>query len=429
MTTPSGFRPAHFHRSVELLAAILNGHAPADKQMERYFRAHREMGARDRGNVAETVYGCLRRRRELEYWVGGTDPRDVVAAYLLRIQGASVDAVADLDRRPNAREVAARIVARRGEPPLAVRSNLPDALWSRLCAQLGTDDALRLAEALNHPAPVDLRVNTRLCTRNDLQAELRAVGFASEPTPLSPHGLRRYDRRPLFATEAFKRGAFEVQDEGSQLIALLVDPRPGERVVDFCAGGGGKTLHLGALMDNKGTLYAFDVNARRLEALKPRLRRAALDNVRAQWIKSERDPHVKRLRGTIDRVLVDAPCSGTGTLRRNPDLKWRPLDLDALVATQRAILAAAAELVKPGGRLVYATCSVLREENDDVVRDFLERHSEFECVTSSALPAPLPKELSPGAAGLSLYPHVHGTDGFYMAALCRRIEVPAKPAE
>jgi 16S rRNA (cytosine967-C5)-methyltransferase len=420
MATTTGFRAAHFHRSVELLAAILNAPTPADKQMERYFRAHREMGARDRGNVAETVYGCLRRGRELAWWSGSPEPRAWVFAYLLRVAGSGVDAVVALDRRPDTRAVADRILAQHGDPPAAVRANLPDPLWARLSEQRGSADASRLAAALNQPAPVDLRANTRVATRDELRAELARAGIDCEPTPRSPWGLRRHDRRPLFATEAFRRGAFEIQDEGSQLISMLVDPRPGERVVDFCAGGGGKTLHLGMLMNGKGTLYAFDVNARRLDALKTRVKRAGLDNVRMQLIKSERDPHVKRLRGTIDRVLVDAPCSGTGTLRRNPDLKWRALDLDALVAAQRAILAAAAPLAKPGGRVVYATCSVLNDENDAVVSDFLAAHPEFEPEPADALPPTLAKELSAGRPGLSLYPHIHGTDGFYMAALRRR---------
>lgn len=421
MASTTGFRSAHYHRSVELLAAILTGHAPADKQMERYFRAHREMGARDRGHVAETVYGCLRRRRELEYFSRSAEPQDWIMAYLLRVQNLTEDEVVALDRRARAHTVAEDILASRADAmPPAVRANLPDDVWLRLCGQLGQDAAARLAAALNQPAPVDLRVNSRVTTREELRGELTAAGFDSEPTPISPWGLRRRDRRPLFSTDAFKRGAFEVQDEGSQLISMLMDPQPGERVVDFCAGGGGKTLHLGALMKAKGTLYAFDVHARRLDALKPRLRRAGLSNVRPQLIKTERDTQVKRLRATIDRVLVDAPCSGTGTLRRNPDLKWRPLDLDTLVASQRAILAAAAELVKPGGRLVYATCSVLREENEDIVKDFLERNADFECVTSDAAPAALTKELLPGECGLRLYPHIHATDGFYMAALRRR---------
>ncbi len=420
MAMDTKFRAAHFNRAVELLGAILNGHAPADKQMERYFRAHREMGARDRGHVAEAVYACLRRRRELEYWADSGDSQAIVLAYLLRIQRLDVDTVAGLDRSPSARETAEQIQSRTPELPIAVRANLPDALWSRLTEQLGADEAFRVAQAMNAPAPVDLRVNSMRISRDALRDELRANGFDTVPTPLSPWGLRRHDRRPLFSTDAFQRGAFEIQDEGSQLISMVVDPKPGERIVDFCAGGGGKTLHLGMLMQGKGTLYAFDVNSRRLSGLKPRLRRSGLDNVRTQWVKTERDPHIKRLRGTIDRVLVDAPCSGLGTLRRNPDLKWKTIDFAALTTAQRDILAAAAELVKPGGRLVYATCSILNQENDAIVREFLASHADFEPVTAEALPPSLKGELLPESIGLTLYPHVHGTDGFYMCALQRR---------
>jgi 16S rRNA (cytosine967-C5)-methyltransferase len=232
-------------------------------------------------------------------------------------------------------------------------------------------------------------------------------------------GLRRADRAALFGTASFRAGLYEVQDEGSQLLGLLVEPRRRETVVDFCAGAGGKTLQLGAQMANTGTIHAFDVSHHRLERMRPRLRRAGLDNVQPALIADERDAKVRRLRGKADRVLVDAPCSGTGTLRRNPDLKWRPLDLDRLVAGQRAILEAAAELVRPGGRLVYGTCSLLREENEAQVDAFLAAHPQFRTVPAAEVLARRQVAIPLDGSYLRLYPHRHGTDAFFGAVLER----------
>ncbi|MBI5612418.1 MAG: RsmB/NOP family class I SAM-dependent RNA methyltransferase, partial [Gammaproteobacteria bacterium] len=346
-------KPIYLQPAAELLNAILTGTLPADKQMESYFRAHREMGVRDRGAVAEMVYACLRRRRVLEHIAGGErpDPHDIVAAYLLT-QGLSARALAAGGYRGDGVALAGR--ARTLDPDslaFNVRTNLPDWLAERLCAQFGEAETLELAEALARPAPVDLRVNTLKADRARVQARLAEEGFPCEPTPYSPVGLRRRERTPLFNTGSFKDGWFEIQDEGSQLLTLLLEPKRQEMAVDFCAGAGGKTLHLGALMANTGTVYAFDISAKRLEKLKPRLKRSGLQNVRAVAIAHETDERVRRLAGKIDRVLVDAPCSGTGTLRRNPDIKWRAVDLAALAADQTKILAAAATLVKPGGRL------------------------------------------------------------------------------
>lgn len=415
-------RAAQLQQAAELLDAILREPLPADRQIDLYFRKHRQMGARDRAWVAETVYGCLRRRRTLEHILSGdrVDAFALVAAHAL-LAGASARALEEAGFRGDPRTLAARV--RTLDPtilPFAVRHDLPDWLAERLIAGYGEAGAAAIADALNSPAPVDLRVNTLKTTREALQAQLVAEGHPNEPTPYSPVGLRRRERAPLFATPAFQAGEFEIQDEGSQLIALLLEPRRRERVVDFCAGSGGKTLHLGALMANTGTIYAFDVSAARLERLKPRLKRAGLDTVRVQAIENERDLRVQRLRGKIDRVLVDAPCSGTGTLRRNPDIKWRPIDLAALVDTQKRILAAAATLVKPGGRLVYATCSLLREENDEVVAAFLVTHPQFVAVSAAEILARRHVPLVTNEGALRLDPASHGTDGFYAIALERR---------
>lgn len=418
-----------FQHAARLLDAVRNGPPPADKQMELYFRAHRNLGVRDRGFAAETVYGCLRRLRFLEYIVGVEPaPSNALAAvYLLAAQGWSARALEQAGYKPEQgrAELEARALAARlrstdiASLPPDVQTNLPTWLLERLEAQLGAAETRALAEALNLPAPLDVRVNTIKADRETVAKRLADEGFPVEPTPYSPVGLRRTERAPLFKTQAFQDGLFEVQDEGSQLLALLLEPKRREVVVDFCAGGGGKTLHLGALMANTGTIHAFDVSARRLENLKPRLKRAGLDNIRTLVIDHERDPRVQRLHGKVDRVLVDAPCSGTGTLRRNPDIKWRALDLAQVTATQRTILAAAAELVRPGGRIGYATCSLLKEENEEIVQDFLASHPDFRVVPVNEILARRHVALPDAGEFLRLYPHRHGADGFFAAVMER----------
>lgn len=419
-------RPIHITQSTELLNAILSGNTPADKQMELYFRAHREMGMRDRGEVAEIVYACLRHKRLLEHLADSADPQLLVGAECLR-EGMSARVLEEAGFRGDARTMVTRIrTLDTVALPFATRASLPDWLAERLLAQYGADEALALGEALNRSAPVDLRVNTLKAKLPEVQQRLSDDGFACAPTPYSPVGLRLRERASVFRTKAFEEGLFEVQDEGSQLLSLLLEPRRGEMVVDFCAGAGGKTLHLSALMANSGTLYAFDVSAARLERLTPRMRRAGLSNVRPVVITNEREARVQRLRGKIDRVLVDAPCSGTGTLRRNPDIKWRTVDLAALVDTQGRILKAAAGLLKPGGRLLYATCSLLEEESEGIVSDFLSAHSDYKLIPVQEILTRRHIALDARNDGtLRLLPHQHGTDGFY-AAVMERIATPSQ---
>lgn len=421
-------RHTHIQQAAELLELILgNSSRPADKHMEAYFRQHRNMGVRDRGFVAETVYGCLRRRRFLEHVAGaeGTTQAQVLV-YLLATQGWSARALGDAGFTDEATALATRVrTLDKNALPLGVRTDLPDWLLERLLVQCGGEaEIIALAEALNQPATLDLRINTLKADRDSVAQQLATEGFATEPTPYSPLGLRRRERAPLFHTTCFQEGLFEVQDEGSQLVCLLLEAKRREMVVDFCAGAGGKTLQLGALMANTGTVYAFDVSQKRLDGLKPRLKRAGLDVVRMVTIAHERDARVQRLRGKIDRVLVDAPCTGSGTLRRNPDIKWRPVDLAEITATQQRILAAAASLVKPGGRLVYVTCSLLQEENQDIVRDFLQHHPEFHALSAPDILARQRisiENASDNDGALRLYPHRHGTDGFYAMALERAV--------
>ena len=299
------------------------------------------------------------------------------------------------------------------------RHNLPQWLVEPLKQQLG-DDFWPLVESLNAPAGLDLRVNTLKDKRADIQKELAKFSLKTVATPYSPWGLRLADKSQLGKLDAFTRGAIEVQDEGSQLLALLVDAKRGEMVVDFCAGAGGKTLALGATMRSTGRLYAFDTSGHRLDALKPRLARSGLSNVHPVAIAHERDDRIKRLAGKIDRVLVDAPCSGLGTLRRNPDLKWRhnPKAIEELTAKQTAILQSAARLVKPGGRLVYATCSILREENEAIAEAFSAANPDFQVLEAAPLLTHIGVENAQTLCRgpyLRLWPYLHQTDGFFAA--------------
>jgi 16S rRNA (cytosine967-C5)-methyltransferase len=410
--------------ATELLRELGKLDAPADGTVSAFFRRHRTLGPRERHALAETAYTLLRRRPLLLHLAqsgsGALERRLAILAW------SGADSLLRGALGPN--ELAWRGQVRALDASGfsdKLRHNLPDWLAAALRRDLGDDAFWRLVEALDAPAALDLRVNVLKARRDAVQAALAATGVDAAPTRYSPWALRVAGKPALNRNELFLHGEFEVQDEGSQLLALLVDAKRGEMVVDFCAGAGGKTLALGAAMRSTGRLYAFDVSGHRLEALKPRLARSGLSNVHPAQLAHERDDRVKRLAGKIDRVLVDAPCSGLGTLRRNPDLKWRqsPKAIAEMSVKQRAILASAARLLKPGGRLVYATCSLLREENEDVVAEFTQAHPDF-----AVLPAldalrgarvEHAEELTDGEH-LRLWPHVHGTDGFFAAAWQRR---------
>ncbi|MGZ5269312.1 MAG: RsmB/NOP family class I SAM-dependent RNA methyltransferase [Ramlibacter sp.] len=411
----------------DLLQQVLRFDHPADAVVSRYFREHRALGPRERATLAETVYTVLRRKLFFDHLapsgsgpkprrlaiLGFHGPRDFLLAALSEQEKAwlgqcdAIDPNGLLDRH---------------------RHNLPDWLVQPLKDQLG-DEFWALAESLNQPAPLDLRVNVLTDKREEVARELQRAGIQARPTPYSPWGLRLADKPPLTRLDAFVRGAIEVQDEGSQLLALLLEARRGEMVVDFCAGAGGKTLAIGAAMRNTGRLYAFDVSAHRLDALKPRLARSKLSNVHPAAIAHERDDRIKRLAGKIDRVIVDAPCTGLGTLRRNPDLKWRqsPEAVAELAVKQAAILRSAARLLKPGGRLVYATCSVLPAENEAIAQAFTAEATEFQPIPVAAIlrdvkvdPTGLTSGGAQGENYLRLWPHRHATDGFFAAAWQRQ---------
>jgi 16S rRNA (cytosine967-C5)-methyltransferase len=406
--------------AAEALTLALKFDRPADSVLHDFFRDHRALGSRDRAFVADSVYGFLRRKRTVDHLAPDAEPRYLLLAYLARISGISVRELAAATN-PNEQSWLAKIKEASLEGlSLPVRTELPDWVVERLGRHHAEPELLALARGLNEPAPMDLRVNTLKAERAAVRQALAAGGIEATPTPYSPAGLRVKDRPALNRHPLFLDGTIEVQDEGSQLLCHLVAPRRQDLVVDFCAGAGGKSLMLGALMHSQGRIYAFDTSSSRLNRLKPRLKRSGLSNLFPHSIDSENDIRVKRLAGKIDRVLVDAPCSGLGTLRRNPDLKWRqsPQSVEELKTKQAAILGAAARLLKPGGRLVYATCSLLAEENEDIVSAFLAKHSDFRQLDCAELLREARIGLDTGPL-LRLYPHRHGTDGFFAAAMAR----------
>ncbi|MGE5640608.1 MAG: RsmB/NOP family class I SAM-dependent RNA methyltransferase, partial [Clostridia bacterium] len=384
---PGRLTPALVGLATTVVASLLSFAGPADETLSRFFRQHRSLGRRERAFIAEVAYAVLRRKRSLEAAAGSAVPRALVVAALVRVLGYSGRALEDALSGEDLALVA-RVRATKAEAlPPAVRADLPDWLWQRLAAEHGEAQAMRIAQALLNPAPLDLRVNLARTSRDEALARLAADGLSASEVPYSPAGLRLAGKPAINRHPLFEEGLVEVQDEGSQLLAWLLAPRRGEMVADYCAGAGGKTLALAMLMRASGRLYAMDVSAKRLAALAPRAARAQVTSIHPLALSGDNDARAKRLAGKMDRVLVDAPCSGFGTLRRNPDLKWRHGEqaIAELARKQSAILAAAARLVKPGGRLVYATCSILRDENEDIAAAFLAAHADFSALSCAEL--------------------------------------------
>jgi len=486
---------ARLQAAIELLHAIHAGTSPADRATAAFFRNRRYIGAKDRREVLDRAYAVLRRRAALDWWIwkSGQAPRDRDRARLIAslalLDGWTADRIAGsfdgVDYHPPRLDEAERRLTKavagkaieNGEQPADVRGEYPDWIAPLLRKRFGDRMDAEMRTAIN-AASTDLRVNSLKATRDEAIAALKAEGIVAAPTALSPVGLRVHGRPPLATLQCFKDGLIEVQDEGSQLVALLTDARPGMRVADFCAGAGGKTLAIAAQMKNKGKIVACDVLEGRIDRAAVRFNRAGVHNVERKALSSERDQWVKRHAGTFDRVLVDAPCTGTGTWRRNPDAKWKlaPEDLAELAEIQRNILDSAWRLVKPGGRLIYATCSLLAEENEAQIEAFLAAHADFKLVPigdvwrevigadtlSSVIPpspvipaersesrdpchppAGLSHPMGPGSRRLpaavrddsegsgedradgrtlSLTPAQHGTDGFF-AAVLERVKV------
>jgi 16S rRNA (cytosine967-C5)-methyltransferase len=412
----------------ELVRLSLKFDHPTDAIVSRFFRDNRGFGPRERATLSGTVYNVLRKKLLFDHCApSGSGPKERRLAILGFYGPGDFLRNALSEQEKNWLDQCEKINP--ADLMERHRHNMPEWLVQPLKDQLGTQ-FWPLAESLNQSAGLDLRVNAFNAKRADVQKELAQSGIKAVPTPYSPWGLRIAGKPTLNKIDAFTRGAFEVQDEGSQLLAMLLDAKRGEMVVDFCAGAGGKTLAIGAAMRNTGRLYAFDTSAHRLDALKPRLARSGLSNVHPAAIAHERDDRVKRLAGKIDRVLVDAPCSGLGTLRRNPDLKWRQnfAMVEQMALTQAAILQSASRLLKSGGRLVYATCSLLVQENEAIAQAFSEANKDFRPLDVADVLSGLKVEASDALCGggdngpryLRLWPHRHQTDGFF-AAVWQRV--------
>lgn len=412
--------PFQLDSAIIALRTVLPLEYPADGILRHFFRENPLLGGQDRAFIAETVFGILRHRFFLENLTERITPRSLVLAYLVKFNGMNLRELTSLISESETKWLAEIKAIKLETLPLAIQAEFPEWLVEKLKQSMTDADILNLGFSLQKSAPLDLRVNTILAKRNQVLETLSQEGIEAQETPYSPCGIRLTGKPAINRHELFLSGKIEVQDEGSQLLGYLLAPKRGEMVVDFCAGAGGKSLLLGALMNSKGRLYAFDISEKRLNNLKPRFKRSGLSNLHAQRIANENDIKVKRLAGKIDRVLVDAPCSGLGTLRRNPDLKWRQSSqsIDELKAKQAAILSAAASLLKPGGRLVYATCSFLPEENQQVVQEFLNTHPQFSLLNCAELLAQQKIPLDTGEF-LQLSPLLHQTDGFFAAALTR----------
>ncbi|MFS6937034.1 RsmB/NOP family class I SAM-dependent RNA methyltransferase [Neisseria animaloris] len=416
--------PIQLEHTATVLADMLTFKQPADAVLSAYFREHKKLGRQDRHEIAETAFAALRHFQKISTALRRphAQPRKAALAALVLGRSVSINSIKDwLDEEET--EFLSNLKARKTEfsDGLDTASELPDWLIGTLQKHYGEADILAFGRSVNQPAPLDVRVNTLKNKRDKVLAELQAEQLDAEATPYSPWGIRFKEKIALNKHPRFLDGTLEVQDEGSQLLALLLGAKRGEIVVDFCAGAGGKTLAVGAMMANKGRIYAFDIAEKRLANLKPRMVRAGLTNIHPERISSETDPRIGRLYGKADRVLVDAPCSGLGTLRRNPDLKYRqsPETLASLQQQQASILAEAAKLVHEKGRLVYATCSILPEENEMQVQRFLDSHPDWHAVDCAALLSSYKIPLDTGVY-LRLDSAKHQTDGFFAAVLERK---------
>lgn len=422
---------ARLQAILDLLQEIADTTRPADAIVSGYFRARRFIGSHDRADISTRFYAILRHQARLTWWLREDavfpSPRLRLLAWLALGENLPLKTIGELFSggkfAPTPLEDDERIVLRKlcshtiehPDMPEDVLAECPPDCLIPLKEKFGKN-FLREMRAMQEPATLDLRINPLKTTREEILKALKELGFRAKLCTLSPWGVRVFERPSLNALPMLKNGLVEIQDEGSQLVALAVGAKPGERIVDFCAGAGGKTLAIAAMMQNKGKIIACDVHAKRLERSSERFRRAGVHNIEVRPLTTERDPWVKKHKGGFDRVLTDAPCSGTGTWRRNPDARWRELGpgLAPLLKTQADILDSASRLVKAGGQLIYATCSLLPDENEKQIETFLAAHDDF-----SIAPCGLD-----GADFLSLSPAQHGTDGFFAAVLIRKKKDP-----
>lgn len=414
--------PQRVQQLQEVMPLLKDWQQPADAVLAQWMKNQPSLGGRDRAELSDAVFALVRQWRLFEQLTadsGEQQSRRMALLALVELHG--LEAVSQGLEAEEQQWLQQAYAANKDSLPFAQRFSLPDWLAEELQKQ---DNPEALAAALNVEASIDIRVNPLRADRKKmlkaLQQDERAA-FKPEAMTYSPWGIRLEGRPTLRHWPEFDKGELEVQDEGSQILAALMAPRRNEIIIDFCAGAGGKSLLLGALMRGTGKLYAMDVSAARLERAKPRYARCGIDNVNSIAIPENDDARLQRFYGKAQRVLVDAPCSGLGTLRRNPDLKWRlrPEEITQYVELQQVILQRAAKCVAPGGRLVYATCSVLPQENEQQIQAFLQACPDFQVVpVNEVLKARIPNLLMQGDY-LSLRPDLHGTDGFFAAVLVR----------
>ena len=426
-------RPAaQLQATIELLDLISVTKSPADRIMAKYFREHRYIGSKDKYAISEQYYGILRQRSSFEYLLQASDigiGARTLAALLIRQQGLSIEDYFNSEKY-SPKYLNLSLLTRLNnvefeslnDAPEHIRLNVPEWLAAKLKTALG-DEFANVMTAMNQRASTDVRIN-QLITNNQQAIDLfDKLGFDYTESILSPWGLCFSQRVALFGLKEFRQGWFEIQDQGSQLLALLTNVKAGDRVVDFCAGAGGKTLAMAAMMENKGVIHACDVHTKRLDNLAKRAKRAEVHNVRVHVLSSEKDKWVKQQQEKADVVLIDAPCTGTGTWRRSPDSRWnlQEENLTNLVELQQSILQSASRLVKKGGRLIYATCSLLKEENEQQIATFLANNSRFKAI-DLVLPEPVKSNLNKvqySGHELRTFPSLSDSDGFYVCSLTK----------
>ena len=427
---------ARIQAVIDLLSEVLATPRPADTLASNYFRNRRFIGSKDRAAINQKFYRLMREYHRLSWWIAGAgaevNARTLVIAALILdkehspaslVPAFSGDTYAPQPLSEQESALAAALAGKKLDDPAMperVQMECPEWAFASMRETLGDRFRAEL-RAMMEQAPMDLRVNILKTERGEVLDALRNDGVDAHKGKISPLSIRVFGRPPISQHPLYMDGFIEIQDEGSQMVALLADAKPGEQVADFCAGAGGKTLALAASMNNKGRVVALDVLGGRLKRAKQRFRRAGLHNIETHELTSENDKWVKRHVGHFDLVLVDAPCTGTGTWRRDPDKRWRQLGpgLSDLVPLQKKILASAARMVKPGGRLVYATCSLLPEENERQIESFLQENSDF-----SVEPAEGIVTFPGGGNYLRLTPAQHDTDGFFAARLKRKGKAP-----
>lgn len=413
----------------ELAADVFDSSKPADRHIDLFFRSRKYLGSSDRRFIAETLYGMLRHRARVAWMLSSAElneeHRSRCAAYLLLTGGSTSGQLAEAtglpldvlqklhsfaDVQPHAATASASLAAVHSFQEWMIDE------WNTVW---GAQETEALCSVLNTQAPMTIRVNTIKTTREECREILQKEGIETDIAELSPYGLHLKRRTNLFQLAAFRDGLFEVQDEGSQLLALLVNPKPGSKVVDACAGAGGKALAMASVMKNRGEIFALDVHSFRLDELRKRIKRSGVDSIRAKVITEGET--LPALLGAADAVLVDAPCSGTGTIRRNPGMKWsvsRQM-IEELRVKQASILALNAAYVKPGGRLVYATCSLMTSENEGIAQEFLSAHPDFSLIPPSVILERYGLERIAQKEYFQLLPQHYNTDGFFAAVFQR----------